>query len=114
MRYHARCVRHGGSAETETSGSKSFALTGAKRHFERARPFRIERMALDLSLDVPRKSVDGVSTIEIVRVDKDARELALDAVGFEIDEVRLRGKKVRHVYDGKVLSIPIEPEVKHE
>ena len=80
-------------AASVLGASRPFALATTPRVYERARPFTIERLALDLELDVERKSVRGVATLDIVRVDVSATEIALDAVGFEIESVELVGQR---------------------
>src|SRR3954454_3042552 len=101
-------------AASVLGASRPFALATTPRVYERARPFTIERLALELELDVERKSVRGVATLDIVRVDVSATEIALDAVGFEIESVELVAKGAtskKYVYDGSTLRVPIATKV---
>ncbi len=102
MSLHARC----GSASV-LGAPRPFTLAGTARVYERARPFAIRHLALDLVLDAPGKSVSGTAVLDIERVDASAGEIVLDAVGFEIRTVELAGKKARHVYDGASIRIAV-------
>jgi aminopeptidase N len=108
-RLHARCgcaavgsLEHAGSA-----GGRPFTLPTSTRHYERDRPFLVEHLALDLSVDVERKRVDGKATLEVRRVDATADAIPLDAVGFEIDRVTVDRADVVWQYDGSVLTVPV-------
>jgi aminopeptidase N len=89
---------------------RPFVMAGTSRVYERARPFAVRHLALEIDLDTATKSLDGVATLDVERVDAAATELCLDAVAFEIESVAFVGKKkaaVRYVYDGNTLRIPI-------
>src|SRR5687767_1340804 len=122
-RLHDRCACGSGLSQYESGGAvRPFVLSGTRRVYERSRPFAIRHIALDLTLDDKRKSIAGVADLHIARVDPDAKELVLDAVGFEIDRVELRteakaaGSKKKaaggwqvaeHVYDGESLRVTV-------
>ncbi|WP_338046493.1 M1 family aminopeptidase [Polyangium spumosum] len=84
-----------------------------QRVYERPRPFTVTHIALDLRLDVPKKSVSGEALLDVSRVDARAKELALDAVGFDLAAVELRAGDeggfvaAEHVYDGQTLRVSI-------
>ncbi|MCS6898310.1 MAG: M1 family aminopeptidase [Myxococcales bacterium] len=107
-RHHARCAcasAHRGLVV------RPFTFPGTSRKYERSRPFSFEHIALDLTLDIPGKQVHGVAGIVFERVDPEATELRLDAVGFTLISVTLEegkgSKPVRYVYDGDVLAVAI-------
>jgi aminopeptidase N len=81
-----------------------FVLTGTTRQYERSRPFTVRHLALDLTLDVPKKRVHGSATLDIERIAPKAETLTLDAVGFELERVELASgrtfRPVPHDYDG--------------
>lgn len=110
-RHHARCGC--GSALSSTRAApRPFTLAGTKRVYERPRPFTIQHIALDLALHVEEKAVSGSAVLDITRIDPDATEIALDAIGFTIEAVELTprgGKKAaaEHVYDGATLTVTI-------
>jgi aminopeptidase N len=119
-RVHARCAC--GSALSSfaerQAAIRPFALAGTKRVYERARPFAIRHIALDLDLHVDEKSISGEALLDVARIDPTATELTLDAVGFEIRAVDLlapvrAGKadggasRAAHVYDGEALRVTI-------
>jgi aminopeptidase N len=103
---HARC----GSVSLLAT-PRPFATSATPRVYERSRPFRIRHLLLDLELDVREKRVRATATFDVERVDGQATELALDAVGFEVSRVEFEGKKRRatsFAYDGETLRIPLE------
>ncbi|MEO6574389.1 MAG: aminopeptidase, partial [Polyangiaceae bacterium] len=111
QRLHARCgcaIAHA-AGETQESGLRPFALATSIRHFERDRPFAVEHLALDLALDLPKKSVAGTATLTLKRIDAEATEIVLDAIGFEITSVTVGGKDAKYVYDGRTLAVAIPP-----
>ncbi len=102
-------VDSGGRGEAERAAGKPFVLAGTKRVYERARPFTVRHIAIDLDVDFEHKSIRGEATLDVVRVDKTARELALDAVGFTIEKVELasvgdKRAEVAYAYDGECLE----------
>src|SRR4051812_30076063 len=115
-RHHARCAC--GSALSSyaeghaESGARPFALAGTRRVYERPRPFAIHHIAIEIDLDVEKKSFRGKATLDVARVDPSATEIALDAVGFELSSVEARRgdgafERARHVYDGEVLRVTV-------
>src|SRR5271165_3866746 len=108
-RLHARCgcAAVGSLEHAGLAGGRPFALPTSTRHYERDRPFAVEHLALDLTLDVDHKRVDGEATLAVRRVDPAAEAIALDAVGFEIARVTVDGAAVAWRYDGRLLTVPI-------
>ncbi|MGK4001060.1 M1 family aminopeptidase [Sorangium sp. So ce1036] len=126
-RLHSRCACGSVLSSSELGlASRPFTLTGTKRVYERSRPFTIRHIALDLALDVAERGVRGTARVEAVRVDPAAREIALDAVGFEIEAVEIgagaaragkprrgagKGGEARrpaeHTYDGETLRVAV-------
>ena len=94
-----------------------FALAGTQRQYERPRPFRMLHLALSLALDPAQRSVSGTARLDFERVDPDAGELRLDAVGFEIQSVLLKqGRRraespARHEYDGNAITVSVQRSV---
>jgi aminopeptidase N len=110
-RLHARCgCASIGSVESAASSSagRPFSLPTSSRHFERDRPFAIDHLALDVTLDVVARSIRARATIDVRRVDPSADELALDAVGFDVRDVTLDGKAASWRHDGRTLLVAID------
>jgi aminopeptidase N len=104
-RLHARC----GCASTgaaEQAASRPFAFSSSTRHFERDLPFAIDHLAVDVTLDVAKKSIRARALIDVRRVDPAATAVDLDAVGFDVSEVMVDGRAVAFRYDGRTLSVP--------
>ncbi len=112
-RLHARCAGLAGSGHEEryhehgAAGGRPFAFSSSPRHFERPRPFTIEHIALDLTLDFESRSVRGSATLLLRRVDPEATSIELDGVGFTIRGVTIGGKEAKFTYDGAKLVVPI-------
>jgi aminopeptidase N len=107
-RLHARCgCLSTGFAEHATSSGRPFALPTSTHHFERDRPFVIEHLALDVTLELATKSIHAAAILDVKRIDPAADELSLDAVGFDVHDVRVDGKSVSWRYDGSMLHLPI-------
>lgn len=101
---HARCGCAGAAG--------SFSLQGTERNYERARPFAVRHLALDLALDFDARTVAGSATLTIERREPGATQLTLDAIGFEVSQVSwLEGRRkvaADFEYDGErlVVSVP--------
>src|SRR5579864_1215080 len=99
-RLHARCGCSSiGLVEHAASAGRPFALPTSTRHFERDCPFVVQHLALDISLDIAAKSIRAEAVLDIRRVDPSADELTLDAIGFDVQDVRVDGKSVSWRYD---------------
>jgi aminopeptidase N len=108
-RLHARCgcASIGSSEHAATASGRPFALPTSTRHFERDRPFAVEHLALDVQLDIAARGVRAKAVLDLHRVDPAATELVLDAVGFDVRELTLDGKKASYRYDGRQLTIDV-------
>jgi aminopeptidase N len=81
------------------------------------RPIDIAHIRLDLKVDLPKKTVDAVATLDITAL-RPLTSFALDAVGFEVSAVTLRAKdngnggdgKVGFRHDGQKLAIDLPAE----
>jgi aminopeptidase N len=107
-RIHARCgCASIGSAEHASAG-RPFVLPSSTRHFERDRPFAIDHLTLDVTLDVAARSILATATLDVRRVDPAADRLALDAVGFAIRCVTLDELPAAFEYDGRSIVLAID------
>jgi aminopeptidase N len=113
-RHHDRCACGSALSEYRAAGlAKPFTLAGVKRVYERSRPFTIRHIALDMELLVEKKSIAATARLDLVRVDCAAKELTLDAIGFEIEAVEIGSEAAgfapaRYTYDGEALRVAIE------
>src|SRR5690349_6110270 len=100
-RLHERCACAAAGAP--------FSLAGTERQFERARPFAVSHLFLDLELDFAARAVHGTATLSFERRAPDAKRLELDAIGFEIASVELdAGDGLAawpYEYDGNTLTL---------
>jgi aminopeptidase N len=111
-RLHARCgcASAGSSGRSSSSTGRPFVLPTSTRHYERDRPFAVEHLTLDVTLDVAAKRIHAVAALDVRRIDPAAEELALDAIGFEVEALTLDGKPVKWRYDGRTLLVSILPD----
>ncbi len=111
-RLHARCgCASIGSAEhlASSAAGRPFTLPTSSRHFERDRPFAIDHLALEVTLDTAHRSIAAKATLDVRRIGPTADELLLDAVGFELLEVTLDGKAATFHNDGRAIRVAMEP-----
>jgi aminopeptidase N len=91
-----------------------FSLAGTERKYERSRPYRIEHLFGDLALDFETKSVRGRAVLDFQRVAPKDSALLVDAIGFELETVRVDDgaglKPASFSYDGEVISLEGLPE----
>jgi aminopeptidase N len=106
QRLHERCAC--GAARAP------FSFSGTERKYERSRPYRIDHLFVDLALDFETKSVRGRALLDFQRVTPGATSLQLDALGFEIESVRVDGgpgfEPASYSYDGEVITVEEVPE----
>jgi aminopeptidase N len=107
-RVHERCAG--------PSSPKAFSLAGAPRQYERSRPFSIDHLALNVTIDFDEQSILGTATLTFRRVDVSAKFLELDAVGFDIQKVELlkerEPSRAAHTYDGDKLTLTVPSSLK--
>ncbi|MBX3225686.1 MAG: HEAT repeat domain-containing protein [Labilithrix sp.] len=106
-RLHARCAGSCGHEHGALAAARPFPFPNSPRHFERPRPFAIEHIGLDLTLDFEKKSVRGAATLRLRRVDPEATAVELDAIGFDVTSVEVDGKDAKYTYDGRLLGVSI-------
>ena len=91
-----------------------FSLAGTERQYERSRPYRIEHLFVDLALDFETQSVRGRAVLDFRRIAPKADSLQVDAIGFELESVRVDDgsglKPTSYSYDGEVISLSGLPE----
>jgi aminopeptidase N len=89
-------------------------LAGTERKYERSRPYRLEHLFIDLTLDFDTKSVRGRAVLDFQRVSPKESSLLVDAIGFELESVRVDDgsglKPASYSYDGELLTLEGLPE----
>ena len=108
QRLHARCGCGGASGP--------FVLAGTERKYERARPFDITHLDLDITVDLTHSAIAARATLHFSRRSPTAEEIELDAVGFELSRVRIdTGKGARSAdfaYDGEKIVVQVPRSAK--
>jgi aminopeptidase N len=95
----------------EAGAPRPFAFSTSPHQFERDRPFLVDHLSLEMTLDVSNKSIRATATLSIRRVDADAESIVLDAIGFTISSVKVDGAEVTYTYDGRALTLPVPKSV---
>ncbi|HSQ65340.1 MAG TPA: M1 family aminopeptidase [Polyangiaceae bacterium] len=113
QRLHDRCGCGATHSGEQAAFARPFAFAGTPRNFERDRPFLVEHIAAQIELDPPKKAIGASATIKVRRVDAEAEEIDLDAVGFTLSSIKVDGKTVDHRYDGRALTVPIAKNVQN-
>jgi aminopeptidase N len=91
--------------DTENNQRKSFELPGAKPHYNPDRPGQVNHIFLDLKLDIPNKSFQGICKITLTPIRTDIKELTLDAVNLGIKSVLIKNISQPFDYDSEKLII---------
>ncbi|MBX7197551.1 MAG: M1 family metallopeptidase, partial [Sandaracinaceae bacterium] len=94
-------------ASTLADGARGFHLPGDSPRWSRPRPFAIEHLHADITLDLGARAVDGEAMLLARRIDPAATELLLDAVDFEISDVCVGDHGAAYRYDGRVLAVQV-------
>ncbi|MEM6592191.1 MAG: M1 family metallopeptidase, partial [Cyanobacteria bacterium P01_C01_bin.73] len=98
--------------DSEKSDRKSFELPGAKPHYTPDRPGQVEHISLDLDLDIPNKSYSGTCKIRLNPVRDGVKKLTLDAIGLQIESVKIGSTKQAFETDDEQLHIFLEQPTK--
>ncbi len=92
----------------QENGRKSFELPGAKPHYNPDRPGQVEHIFLDLTLDIPNQSYQGLCKIRLNPVRHGIDSLKLDAVNLNIQSVKLGTQEQDFDYDGEQLQVRLQ------
>ncbi|MDF5707848.1 MAG: M1 family metallopeptidase [Nostoc sp. S4] len=93
--------------DTDNNGHKPFELPGARPHYSPDRPGQVEHIFLDLSLDIPGQSCQGICSIRLLPIRNGIDRLTLDAVNLSIESVQVDEVSQNFDYDGEQLSIQL-------
>jgi aminopeptidase N len=86
------------------SASADFATSAADAHYAPDLVLEPEHLALDVTFDLPGRTVRGSAATTVRARSEGGRTLALDAVALEIEAVECE-EAIAHAYDGRVLTI---------
>ncbi len=92
----------------DTTPRKSFILPGAKPHYTPDRPGQVERIALDLDIDIANRCYDGTCTIRLNPIRNGVDRLLLDAINLQIRSVRVGDEVQPFDYDGEQLCVRLQ------
>lgn len=103
--HHGHHGYRGGDAEK--NGRRVFELPGARPHYNPDRPGQVNHILLELELDIPNRSYQGLCSITLTPVRSGIESLTLDAVNLAIDGVSIGLSKQAFEYDGERLHISL-------
>ncbi|MGJ3252845.1 MAG: M1 family aminopeptidase [Elainellaceae cyanobacterium] len=92
----------------DENGRKRFELPGARPHYNPDRPGQVKHIFLDLSLDIPQQTYQGICTIRLDPIRAGIDTLTLDAVNLSIDSVQVDTVEQPFDYDGEQLHIRLQ------
>ncbi|MDJ0736524.1 MAG: M1 family metallopeptidase [Nostocaceae cyanobacterium] len=95
--------------DTDSNQHKSFELPGSKPHYNPDRPGQVEHIFLDLSLDIPKQSLQGTCIITLAPIRDGIDRLNLNAVNLNIPSVQVNDVKQQFNYDGEELVVQLDP-----
>ena len=107
-------AQFGLSLSRRGGGRKSFAILGASPHYAPDRPFKIEHILLELTVDPQARTLFGVVTHRIQVIAPRQKFLILDQIGLEIEDVQLGGQSIDFQSQGDQLIIPLEKSLGFE
>jgi aminopeptidase N len=84
---------------------KKFELPGARPHYTPDRPGQVQHIRLDLVLNIPDRSCQGVCTTTLTAIRDGIEVLTLDAMELEIQAVTINASPQRWDYDDRELQI---------
>jgi aminopeptidase N len=87
-----------------------FAISGAVPHYAPDRPFKIEHIRLEITVDPRSKTLVGRAGQSIRVVASKQKWLKLDQVGLEVDEVSVDGIAAKFSVEGQSLLIDLQTE----
>lgn len=93
--------------DTEEQSRKPFELPGAKPHYNPDRPGQVDRIVLDLALDIPNRRLSGTCTITLTPVRPGIDRLTLNAEDLDIETVQIDQVNQPFHYDGKTLQVQL-------
>lgn len=99
------------------SARGAFALPGTVRRYERSLPYVFVHLALDIKVDLQRKTIVGAVTHQVRRVTPHVEPLILDAVAIDVESVEIDTGKgfvsAAFINDGKQLTVEM-PDLSYE
>ena len=81
-------------------GTLPHALAGDRPVWPRDRVADFQHMTLEVTLDVPAKSLRGVATHRLSPLNDGLRFVELDGIELAIESVTVDGRAAKHQYDG--------------
>ncbi|MGK7887928.1 MAG: hypothetical protein AB4042_01240, partial [Leptolyngbyaceae cyanobacterium] len=80
-------VNQAGIGDAEKGDRHSFELPGSRPHYNPDRPGQVNHILLELDLDIPHRSYQGICHLTLTPVQSGPDLLHLNAVDLNIDQV---------------------------
>jgi len=88
-------------------GPHGHALAGDRPQWPRDRAVDVRHIKLELTLDVPARSIAGTATHRVVPLNDGLATVSFDAVEMVIGRVTVNGEPVGFAYDGRTLDVSL-------
>ena len=88
-------------------GTLPHALAGDRPVWPRDRVADFQHMTLEVTLDVPAKSLRGVATHRLSPLNDGLRFVELDGIELAIESVTVDGRAAKHQYDGARIRVDL-------
>jgi aminopeptidase N len=106
--FHCRlCMVDTVSKNSKAKDERYYSVPGSRPRYAPDRPFKLEKLILEVHVDPVRKTLHGTATQRFRVISPEQTHLRLDQVGLKIDEVKLNGKVVTHHVEGDSLIVEI-------
>jgi hypothetical protein len=86
-----------------------FTIKGSEARYAPDRTFDTQHIALDLKLDLDKKTLSGTCTTTLEAMAEKADRMVFDAVGFKGVSVTREGRATEFKYDGKKITVVFDP-----
>ena len=90
--------------------SNIYSSQEPKDQFGRSRQFDLQKLTLDVEIDLKKKKIAGTSTMVFVPLKESASTLPIDAVELVIESVDIDGAQITFLKTDEGLNIPIHPQ----
>jgi aminopeptidase N len=88
-----------------------FTIKGSEARYAPDRTFDTQHIALDLKLDLDKKTLSGTCTTTLEAMAEKADRMVFDAVGFKGVSVTREGRATEFKYDGKKITVVFDPPI---
>ncbi len=90
-----------------------YQVPGARPRYAPDRPFKLEKLLLEVHVDPRKKTLEGSATQRFRVISPDQTQLKLDQVGLHIEDVKINGRQASFYTEGNYLFIEVAKSKEH-